>query len=112
MTRDINMFPIGTVVVLHNSTAAVIIAGYLAESNQQPGYIWDYSGFIYPIGLRDESEVYTFDHTQIAEVLAMGYQDSESFGFMKKLKEIADKMIVLSEENKDEKEPEENHIEE
>ncbi len=112
MTRDINRFPIGTVVVLHNSTAAVMIAGYLAESNQQPGYIWDYSGFLYPIGLRDESEVYTFDHTQIAQVLAMGYQDSESFGFMKKLKEIAEKMIVLAEEKKADEKQEEHNTEE
>lgn len=106
MTKNINRFPIGTVVVLHNSTAAVMIAGYLAESNQQPGYIWDYSGFLYPIGLREENEVYTFDHTQIEQVLAIGYQDSESFGFMKKLKDIAEKMILLSEEKADEEQPE------
>ena len=65
MTRDISYFPIGTVVVLKNSTAATVISGYLAENVDMPGYTWDYSGFVYPIGLRDENEVYTFDHTQI-----------------------------------------------
>lgn len=92
MTRDISMFPIGTVVILQDSTAAVMIAGYLAESDQKPGYIWDYSGFLYPIGLRDERKVYTFDHTQIEQVLAIGYQDGESFAFLKQMKEAAVKM--------------------
>ena len=81
MTRDISYFPIGTVVVLKNSTAATVISGYLAENVDMPGYTWDYSGFVYPIGLRDENEVYTFDHTQIEQVLAIGYQDGECFAF-------------------------------
>lgn len=102
MTRDINMFPIGTVVILHGSTAAVMIAGYLAESDQKPGYIWDYSGFLYPIGLQDEKKVYTFDHTQIGQILALGYQDGETFAFMKQLKQTAAKMFSQEElEEKD-----------
>ncbi len=92
MTRDANLFPIGTVVILGKSTAAVMISGYLAESAKMPGYIWDYSGFIYPIGLRDANEVYTFDHSQINQVLTIGYQDGESFAFMKRIKEIAAQM--------------------
>lgn len=92
MTREISLFPIGTVVVLRESTAAVMITGYLAESDQKPGYTWDYSGFLYPIGLRDERQVYTFDHTQIEQVLAIGYQDGESFAFLKQLKLVAAKL--------------------
>lgn len=103
MTSNINLFPIGTVVVLHNSTAAVMIAGYLAESEKQPGYIWDYSGFLYPIGLRDEREVYTFDHTQIEQVLAMGYQDGESFAFMKKIKGVSEMLLSQAEKQAQEK---------
>ncbi len=95
MTRDISYFPIGTVVVLKESTAATVISGYLAENDKMPGYTWDYTGFLYPIGLRDENEVYTFDHTQIEQVLAIGYQDGECFAFMNKLKEVAEKMAEL-----------------
>lgn len=98
MTTNISMFPIGTVVILQGSTAAVMIAGYLAESDQKPGYTWDYSGFLYPIGLRDENKVYTFDHTQIEQVLAIGYQDGESFAFLKQLKQVAEKMAELEEQ--------------
>ena len=92
MTRDISYFPIGTVVVLKDSTAAAVISGYLAENSNMPGYTWDYTGFVYPIGLRDENEVYTFDHTQIEQVLAIGYQDGECFAFMNNLREGAAKM--------------------
>ena len=95
MTRDISYFPIGTVVVLKDSTAATVISGYLAENDKMPGYTWDYSGFLYPIGLRDENEVYTFDHSQIEQVLAIGYQDGECFAFMNKLREVAGEMAGL-----------------
>lgn len=95
MTKDISYFPIGTVVVLKDSTAATVISGYLAENANMPGFTWDYSGFLYPIGLRDENEVYTFDHTQIAQVLAIGYQDGECFAFMNHLKEIAGKIAEV-----------------
>ncbi len=95
MTRDISYFPIGTVVVLKDSTAATVIVGYLAENDQMPGFTWDYSGFLYPIGLRDENEVYTFDHSQIEQVLAIGYQDGECFAFMNKLREVAGEMAEL-----------------
>jgi len=100
MTRDIQRFPIGTVVILHNSTAAVMISGYLAESEKEPGYIWDYSGFLYPIGLRDETEVYTFDQGQIDRVLAIGYQDEESFAFMQHIQQVAVKMAELEDAQK------------
>lgn len=95
MTRNVMYFPIGTMVVLKDSTAAAMISGYLAENKTVPGYIWDYCGFMYPIGLRDENEVYTFDHTQIDQVLAIGYQDGEYFAFMNHLKEVAEKMAEI-----------------
>lgn len=91
------MFPIGTVVRLKNSTAAIMIAGYLAESEAQRGYIWDYSGFLYPIGLRNEADVYTFDQGQIEEVFAIGYQDGESFAFMQRIRQAAEKLAAASE---------------
>lgn len=100
MTRDISYFPIGTVVVLKDSTAATVISGYLAENSNMPGYTWDYTGFVYPIGLRDENEVYTFDHTQIEQVLAIGYQDGECFAFMNNLREVAAKMTELDDMKK------------
>lgn len=89
MTEKASLFPIGTVVILKNATAAIMISGYLAESEQKPNYIWDYSGFLYPIGLQDETEVYTFDHSQIEHILAFGYQDRETFAFMQKIQQIA-----------------------
>lgn len=104
MTRDITYFPVGTVVVLKDSTAAAMISGYLAENEAAPGYIWDYCGFLYPIGLRDEKEVYTFDHTQIDQVLAIGYQDGEYFAFMSHLKEVAVKMAEIEEAQIEERE--------
>ena len=92
MTKGIQILPIGTVVMLKNSSSAIMIAGYLAESEAKPGYIWDYSGFLYPVGMRDGSEVYTFDQGQIEEIYALGYQDGESFGFIQHIQKAAAKL--------------------
>lgn len=102
MTEKANLFPIGTVVILKNATAAIMISGYLAESEQKPNYIWDYSGFLYPIGLQEETEVYTFDHSQIEHILAFGYQDGETFAFMKKIQQIASNLYEAAKKENNE----------
>ena len=99
MTRTEQILPIGTVVKLQNSTALLMIAGYLPEGESNRGKIWDYSGFLYPIGLRDPKEVYLFDQNQIAEIHALGYQDTEAFGFLAHMKEMKETMPRPLEEN-------------
>lgn len=79
------LLPIGSVVQLKNSTARVMVAGYLTRTASNPDYVWDYSGFKFPIGYVSNDEVYCFDQEQIEEVLALGYQDTEQFIFIDKL---------------------------
>ena len=93
MTENTNLMPVGTVVMLADSTAPVMICGYLPEGENHAGKIWDYSGFAFPIGQRDAREVYLFDDDQIEEILAMGYQDTESFAFLKKLHDVKKQLL-------------------
>ena len=86
------LLPIGSVVQLKNSTARVMIAGYLTRSVSNPDYVWDYSGFKFPIGYMNNDEVYCFDQEQIEEILAMGYQDAEQFVFIDKMGALFDKV--------------------
>lgn len=84
--------PIGSVVQLANSTALVMVSGYLPVVPERPGYVWDYAGFKFPIGYTDGDSVYCFDHGQIETVYAHGYKDIEEEIFMSKLMEIQDQV--------------------
>lgn len=86
------LLPIGSVVQLKNSTARVMVAGYLTRAASNPNYVWDYSGFKFPIGYVSNDEVYCFDQEQIEEVLALGYQDTEQFIFIDKLDGVMEKI--------------------
>lgn len=83
------LLPIGTVVLLKDSTKRVMIIG-LCQKDDQEGDIWDYSGCIYPEGYIGPNQVYLFNNSQIDRVYAVGYQDEEQFAF----KEKADQIMV------------------
>lgn len=81
------LLPIGTIVLLKKATKRLMITGYFPTSDAKPGYVWDYSGFLFPEGYRNQNEVYQFDREQIDKVFAMGYQDEEQLAFIEKAKE-------------------------
>ena len=83
-----NILPIGTVVELNDVDMKVYIAGYCSESSNRQGYVYDYSGFIFPIGNSGGNTVVSFDSQQIKSVLSYGYQDEDHFEFVEKLKDI------------------------
>lgn len=87
------LLPIGTVVELKNSTIPVMIAGYLSVSKGTPEKIWDYSGFIFPIGYASDDEIYSFDHEQIDAVIAYGYKDIQEEQFVKQVAAAKEEII-------------------
>lgn len=87
-----HLLPIGSVVQLKDSTASVMIAGYLPMGPSRPGYVWDYSGFKFPLGYVRDDEIFCFDQDQIEAVHALGYQDSEQFSFIRSLERAVEKV--------------------
>lgn len=83
MTND--FLPIGSVAQLKDSSALVMIAGYLPIRQTEPDRVWDYSGFRFPIGYTEDEEIYCFDQEQIEIVYAQGYWDIEEELFMSRL---------------------------
>lgn len=90
MAKD--FLPIGTVVKLSNSTALVMVAGYLPVAQSRPDYVWDYSGFKFPIGYTDDEGLYFFDHSQIETIYSYGYKDIEQEMFMSRLNAARDQV--------------------
>ena len=83
--------PIGSVVLLKNSTKRVMIIGVLQQQLRENGekVTWDYSGCYYPEGYMGPDKCFLFNNEQIDRIFALGYQDAEQFAF----KEKADSLL-------------------
>jgi len=79
--------PIGSVVMLNNSTKRLMIIG--VKQVQEDGTEWDYSGCLFPEGLISSKEIFIFDEDQIDTLFFIGLQDDESLNYMQALSEIS-----------------------
>lgn len=77
------LLPIGSVVVIGNSTKKVMIIGICQKSTE--GQVFDYSGVVYPEGFLDPKKMFLFNNDQITQIAALGYQDAEQLAFKKKV---------------------------
>ena len=74
--------PIGSVVLLTDSTKRVMIVG-LKHKQAGAAKIWDYSGCLFPEGILDPDKLYMFDSEQIERLYFIGLQDAESMTFLR-----------------------------
>ena len=84
------LLPIGTIVKLYEKDRLMMICGYCPMNPERVGYVYDYSGFVYPEGYRDAKKIYVFDNTDIEETIAMGYQDKETLAYVSVLEKKID----------------------
>ena len=93
------LFPIGTIVLLKNSTKRVMIIGVLQKQVKEgKEIIWDYSACFYPEGYMGPDKTFLFNGDQIEKVYAVGYQDEEQFSFKVKFDEIRSGLISKAKE--------------
>lgn len=78
------LLPIGTVVLLANSTKKVMIIGLCQKGGSDPNTIWDYAGVTFPEGYLDSNKLFLFNNGQIDTIFAIGYQDAEELAFKSK----------------------------
>lgn len=77
-------FPIGSVVLLKESSKRVMIIG-LKQKQVDSDKIWDYSACLFPEGVINPDKLYLFDNEQIQRLYFVGFQDGESLDFLEKL---------------------------
>jgi len=75
------LLPIGSVVLLKDSTKRVMIIGF-KQRQENETRIWDYSGCLYPEGILDPDRLYLFDHEQVQTLFFVGFQDGDGMQFM------------------------------
>ncbi|MCL2048448.1 MAG: DUF4176 domain-containing protein [Defluviitaleaceae bacterium] len=83
------LLPIGSVVLLSNSTKRVMIIGVCQkQTNVQEDVYWDYVGCVYPEGYLGADQTYLFNGSQIERIFAIGFQDEEQLAFKAKADEV------------------------
>ena len=90
---DYELLPIGTVVELLNSSIPVMISGYLSVMPSDPNKVWDYSGFIYPVGYDSDEDILSFNHNQISTIIAYGYKDIQEEQFVQQVMATKDEIV-------------------
>ena len=86
------LLPIGTVVLLKNSSKKLMIMGFCQVSANNPDVIWDYTGCVFPEGFMGPDKMFMFNNDQIEQVFAVGYQDQEQMAFKIKVDEAIKKL--------------------
>ena len=79
------LLPIGSVVLLKNSTKKVMIIGFAQVSANNPKNVFDYAGCVFPEGYVGPDKTYLFNSNQIEKIYAVGYQDEEQMAFKTKI---------------------------
>lgn len=75
------VLPIGSVVLLKNSTKKLMVIGFAQVSANNPEKVYDYVGCVFPEGFLGPDQTFLFDSHQIEKIYAVGYQDEEQMNF-------------------------------
>ena len=81
--------PVGSVVSLYGGEKRLMILGYVKYlRDDESGKVYDYCGCTYPEGFISPDKTAVFDHEQIAQIYALGYQNDEQIAFRQRLGQV------------------------
>ena len=84
---EMELLPIGTVVLLKDTNKRVMIYGR-AQKALESEKIWDYVGCLYPEGNIGPDHTFLFDHEQIERIDHKGLKDQEEEEFLAAIQEV------------------------
>lgn len=82
------LLPLGSIITLEGSLQKIMIYG---RRQLQVGQnkAWDYLGCFYPYGFINNEYNIFFNHSNISNVIFMGFEDEEEISFVKRIVEIS-----------------------
>ena len=94
------LFPIGTVVLLKESTKKLMITGVCQFTENENGErtFYEYCGVVFPEGYLSAEENYLFNGDQIDKLYFVGYQDAEALAFKEKADAALEELYLQWEE--------------
>lgn len=98
------VLPIGSVVLLKNSTKKLMIIGFAQVSANDPDKVYDYVGCVFPEGFIGPDQTFLFDSHQVEKIFALGYQDEEQMSFKTRVDEALAEIRRKESETQNEKE--------
>lgn len=76
------LLPLGTVLKLDQESAEkVMIISRLVRKEKEEDQMWDYCGCIVPQGINNQSELKFFNHSDVRQLLFIGFQDEEELKY-------------------------------
>lgn len=91
------LLPIGSVVLLKESTKRIMIIGVLQkqinDDDSDEETIWDYAACYYPEGYMGPDRTFLFNNEQIEKVYSIGYQDEEQFEFKQQIDKLREEIL-------------------
>lgn len=85
------LLPIGSVVLLKDSTKRVMIYGRLQRETDGEK-VWDYIACLFPEGNINPDHSFLFNNDQIESVFFVGCQDEEEMRFQQYLQDMAQQL--------------------
>lgn len=86
------LLPIGSVVLLKNSTRKLMVIGYGQEKLNDASMLYDYAGCLFPEGFSSPDSTFLFNGTQVAQVYSLGYIDEQAMEYIARM-EMAIKQV-------------------
>lgn len=71
------LLPIGSVVLLKETTKKIMISGICQSTKESPDVIYDYVGVPFPEGYINADNNFIFNMEDIDKIYFLGYQDAE-----------------------------------
>lgn len=96
------LLPIGSVVLLKESTKKLMIIGFAQVSADDPNRVYDYVGCVFPEGFIGPDQTFLFDSYQIEKIYAVGYQDEEQMNFKVRIDDVLAEIRRKESENQNE----------
>lgn len=88
-----DLLPIGSIVLLKDASKKLMIIGVL-QVNQKENKIFDYLGVPYPEGFIGPENNFLFNHSDINDVIFIGYKNPERETFLKAMEILYNKEIA------------------
>lgn len=77
-----DLLPIGSVVILKGGLKKLMIVGMKISTEEAPDRFYDYIGVLFPEGFIGEKSCFLFDHSEINDVVFLGYSNPEREAFI------------------------------
>ena len=83
------LLPIGSVVLLKGGIRKLAIIGVKPVRPEEPDLVYDYLGVLYPEGYLGGKSCFLFNHSDINDIIHLGYDNPERKAFLQYMEQAA-----------------------